>query len=309
MQRFLALVSASLLAIGLSACAGDSSEASPPSESVPQTTSTAETQPNTTTGGEVVAQPFENLDYGNFSRPTDVDNDWLPLRPGTEWVLEGSTFEGGRRIRHRVVSTVTDLTKVIDGVRAVVLWERDYAADELVETELAFFGQDDDGNVWHFGQYPEEYEDGEFVAAPAWIAGVENARAGIAMKAAPQLGAPSYSQGWGPAVNWTDRAQVYRTGKRTCVPVDCYEDVLVMEEFSREEPDAFQLKYYAPGVGNVRVGWRGDDPSKEILKLTEFGQLGSEALAEVRASVLRLERRAYSISEDVYGRTPPMKNA
>jgi hypothetical protein len=292
-------------------CGGDSSPEATP-ETAPGTTSATEPQPGattapqeTTTVGGSSEKPFEDFDYDNFDRPTNIDNDWFPLQPGRQLVLEGSTFEGGRRVAHRVVLTVTDLTKVIDGIRVVVAWERDYAADELVETELAFFAQDNDGNVWHFGQYPEEYENGEFVEAPAWIAGVENARAGIAMKADPQEGAPSYSQGWGPAVNWTDRAQVYRTDERTCVPVDCYEGVLVMEEFSREEPDAFQLKYYAPGVGNVRVGWRGDDPSKEVLKLTKLVQLGPEALAQVRSEALALEQRAYEISKDVYGRTPP----
>lgn len=316
MRRFrvVSAVLASLLIVLASACGGDSQEATPPDETAAETTTVSETQPGattateeTTTAAESSAKPYEDFDYDNFDRPTNIDNDWLPLRPGTQWVLEGSTFEGGRRVQHRVVSTVTDLTKVIDGIRAVVAWERDYAADQLVETELAFFAQDNDGNVWHFGQYPEEYENGEFVEAPAWIAGIENARAGIAMKADPQLGAPSYSQGWGPAVNWTDRAQVYRTDQRSCVPVDCYEGVLVMEEFSREEPGAFQLKYYARGVGNVRVGWRGDDPSKEVLKLTKLVQLGPEALAQVRTEALKLERRGYEISMDVYGRTQPAR--
>ena len=204
-----------------------------------------------------------------------------------------------------MVFTVTDLTKVIDGVRTAVVWDRDYSAGELVETELALFAQDDDGNVWHLGQYPEEYEKGEFLDAPAWIAGFQNARPGISMKAKPELGAPSYSQGWGPAVNWTDRAQVSRTDVKTCVPVDCYEDVLVMAEFSEEEPGAFQLKYYASGVGNVRVGWKGDDPSRETLKLVRLLQLSPEALADVRAAALKLEKRAYALSKDVYAHTSP----
>jgi hypothetical protein len=309
----------SLLLLLASACSGDSSpEATPPAATAQETTTAGETQPGattgtgpapTTTGGEVSRKPYEKFDYDNFDRSTLIDNDWFPLRPGAQLIQKGSTFEGGRRVRHRVVLTVTDLTKVVDGIRVVVAWERDYAADELVETELAFFAQDNDGNVWHLGQYPEEYENGEFVEAPAWVAGVENARAGIAMKAHPERGASSYSQGWGPAVNWRDRARVYRMGQRTCVPVDCYEDVLVTEEFTREEPGAFQLKYYARGVGNIRVGWRGDDPSKEELELVKVAQLGPEALAEVRAAALKLERRAYEISAEVYGRTSPAKRS
>ena len=102
------------------------------------------------------------------------------------------------------------------------------------------------------------------------------------MKAQPELNAPSYAQGWGPAVNWTDRGRVVGLGEQTCVPVDCYEDVLITEEFSQSEPDAFQVKYYAPGVGNVRVGWRGDDASHEELELVELEQMSPEEMAEIR---------------------------
>ena len=120
------------------------------------------------------------------------------MQPGTQFVSEGSTEEGGESIPHRTVFTVTDLTKVIGGVRTVVVWDRDYSKEQLEEAELALFAQDNDGNIWHFGQYPEEYEDGKVVKAPAWIAGIQDARAGISIKADPQLGRPATARGGGP---------------------------------------------------------------------------------------------------------------
>jgi hypothetical protein len=48
----------------------------------------------------------------------------------------------------------------------VAVWDRDFQDGELVEEELSFFAQDDGGTVWNFGEYAEEYEDGEFVGAP-----------------------------------------------------------------------------------------------------------------------------------------------
>jgi hypothetical protein len=219
---------------------------------------------------------------------------------------EGRALEGKDLVRRRVVFTVTDLTKEVDGVRVVVAWDLDYNNDRLEEAELAFFAQDLDGNVWHLGQYPEVYEDGKIVKAPAWIAGLEGARAGIAMKADPELNTPSYAQGWGPQVGWNDRAEAYRMGEQTCVPVGCYSDVLVTREFSRTEPGAFQLKYYAAEVGNVRVGWGGaNEDEHEVLVLTDIVHLTPEALAEVRQKVLEQERRAYDISPEVYGLTTP----
>jgi hypothetical protein len=264
--------------------------------------------PAATSGGAPTHRPISATDFdpANFADSPTVDNRWFPLEPGTQLVWEGRALDGKDLIRRRVVFTVTDLTKEVDGVRVVVGWDLDYNDDRLQEAELAFFAQDLDGNVWHLGQYPEEYEESTIVKTPVWIAGLEGARAGIAMKADPELNTPSYAQGWGPQVGWNDRAEAYRMGEQTCVPVGCYRDVLVTREFSRTEPGAFQLKYYAAGVGNVRVGWGGaNEDEHEVLVLTQVVHLGPEALADVRRKVLEQERRAYDLSPDVYGRTTP----
>jgi hypothetical protein len=95
-------------------------------------------------------------------------------------------------------------------------------------------------------------------------------------------------------------------GQETCVPVACYKDVLVIAETSATEQNAFQLKHYAPGVGNVKVGWRGEgEKTQEILELIELTQLTPEALAEVRTKALELEKSAYEQSKDVYALTAP----
>jgi hypothetical protein len=282
-------------------------EATAASDTVPEATAASEAMPEPTSAGEITEKEFEELDPTNFGDSTNITNEWLPLKPGTEWVYEGATVEDGESIPHRLVVTVTDLTKVIGDVRTLVLWDQDFADGELVEAELAFYAQDNDGNVWYLGEYPEEYENGEFVDAPAWIHGFEDALAGIAMKADPQLGTPSYSQGWGPAVDWTDRGQVDGMGQQTCVPFDCYEDVLVIAESSRGEANAFQLKSYARGVGNVQVGWRGDDPTQETLELVKIVQLGPKGMEKARNEAMALEKHGFEISPDVYGQTPPLE--
>jgi hypothetical protein len=250
---------------------------------------------------------FEDINLKNFDgRSTTIDNEWFPRKPGTRFVYEGTTVEDdGKVIPRRVVTIITDLTKVIDGVRTVVMWERDFKAGEPIETEIAFVAQDNDGNVWRFGEYPEEWEGKKFIRAPAWVHGREDARAGISMEAKPRLGTPSYSQGWGPAVNWTDRGVVDQMGLKTCVRTGCYENVLVIAETSAEEPDAAQLKYYARGVGNIKVGWRGKgEKLKESLELVEVVQLDPKALAEARAKALELDKRAYQFAKKAYARTP-----
>ena len=235
-----------------------------------------------------------------------VDNRWYPLHPGARLVYRGSSLEDGERVAHAVVAVVTDLTKVIDGVSNAVVWERDFLDGELVEAELAMFAQDRYGNVWHMGEYPEEYEDGELDKAPTWIHGIKGASAGVTIPGLPTLGTPDYAQGYAPPpINWVDRGRVHETGSTTCVPEGCYDDVVVIEEFETGVPHAFQDKYYAAGAGVVRVGWRGaKDDSKEVLRLVSMTQLGPEELSVSRARVLQLEARAYRTSA-VYALTLP----
>ncbi len=247
----------------------------------------------------------EDFESAVFDDPTTVDNEWFPLTPGNRLILDGITVEEGETLDHRIEFTVIDLTKEIDGVETVVAWIEDYSDDELVEAELAFYAQDNDGNVWFFGEYPEEYEDGEFVAAPAWIPGAAEARAGIKMYADPALDLPPYFQGWGPAVEWSDFGRVEAIGEETCVELDCFE-VLVIAESSLEEEGIFQLKSYARGVGNVQVDFRGDDETQEQLEVVDFGPISPAELEEYRALALAMEARAYEFSPDVYGTTQPL---
>ena len=95
-------------------------------------------------------------------------------------------------------------------------------------SELAFFAQDNDGNVWHLGQYREIYDDVELVGGRAWLVGhLEGAKAGIMMEANPQPGKPSYYQGFAPApFNWTDRARTVQMRQKVTVPAGSYENVL-----------------------------------------------------------------------------------
>jgi hypothetical protein len=247
---------------------------------------------------------FIEFDANNFSRSTVIDNEWTPMLPGTRWVYEGVALEEGDKIPHRIEFTVTDLTKEIQGVDTVVAWIVDIANGEVAEKEIAFYAQDDDGNVWYFGEHPEEYKNGEFDTAPTWIAGVEEAQPGLKMWADPQVGIPSYFQGWAPTVEWSDFGTIEETQGERCVPTDCYEDVLTIAESSLDEVGIYQLKYYARGVGEIEVGWRGDPLNAEELKLVELAPLSPEELASIRAEALALEAHAYQISGEYFYTSP-----
>ncbi|VAX00548.1 hypothetical protein MNBD_GAMMA22-2979 [hydrothermal vent metagenome] len=246
---------------------------------------------------------LEDFKHSNFDENSiNIDNKWWPLSPGKQLIYDGETVEDGKSIPHKIIFTVTDLTKVINGVNTVVVWDRDFSKGKLEESELAFFAQDKNGNVWHLGQYREIYENEglELLGGRAWLANhLQGAKAGIMMHASPKLSKQSYSQGYAPPpFNWTDRARVIKTGQKTTVKAGSYKDVLVVEEYNEEEPNALQLKYYAKGVGNVRVGWSGDDHSKETLELSKVVYLKNKDLAYVRKEAMKLEERNY-----IYGHT------
>jgi len=296
-HRYRAMAAAAVL-IGAAGCGGSADEPEAAENACPALgPASTSAQPKPTD-----AQHYSPALFG-----TDVAvvNAWYPLQPGTRLFYRGSSVEDGERLHHTVDIIVTDLVKAVDGVPNHVVWERDYTEGELVETELALFATDRHGNVWHMGEYPEEYEEGKFVKAPAWVHGQAGACAGITIPGEPRLGTPDYAQGYAPPpINWVDRGRVYRTGGRTCVPAACYRDVVVVEEFERGVPRAFQDKHYAPGVGVVRIGWRGaNDDTKEMLELVRVTRLTPGQLARARAAALEQEERAYRISQDVWGRT------
>jgi hypothetical protein len=89
------------------------------------------------------------------------------------------------------------------------------------------------------------------------------------------------------------------------VATGCYEDVLLTQEWDEADPAAKQLKYYAPGVGNVRIGWSGQDEEKETMILTRLTRLSPEELAKARAEATKLEQSAYKVLKDLYGKTQP----
>jgi len=229
-----------------------------------------------------------------------IDNPWWPHRPGMQYTYEGQAIDAGETIERRIVSTVTDVTKEIGGVPALLTWERDYDGGVMIEEELSFDAQDTDGNIWHLGEYRETYEDEEFIGGRVWVVGdPEGAQAGFLMPADPKPGDPSFSQGYAPPPwNWDDRGRAREFTDETCVEAGCFSDVLVVEEFEPSVPDAFQLKYYARDVGHLRVGWDGaNEAEQEELELVEAVELSPDELAEVREKVLDMEDRG-----NAYGR-------
>ncbi|MGZ6707834.1 MAG: hypothetical protein ACXVFN_12960 [Solirubrobacteraceae bacterium] len=247
--------------------------------------------------------PFTTFDPANFHNPTRIDNTFLPMTPGTQTTLDGRSNVNGAPLPHRVTFTVTDLTKVVDGVQSVVVWDVDSDTGQVVESELAFFAQDDSGTVWNLGEYPEEYTNGTFSGAPStWIGGLSGAEPGVHMPGQPKVTSTFYLQGSSPDISFLDCARVAKTGQTETVPFGSFQNVLETYEKSPLDPTSgIQTKFHAPGLGIVKVG-AINDPEGETLVLTNLAHLDAQGLADARQSALALDSHGYQVSP-IYAQT------
>jgi len=274
---------------------------------VAQAAPVAADAPTVSAAAKATCDPLIDFGQEGFGHPTSIDNKYLPMVPGTRLTYRGDVSGSGP---HEVVFTVTDLTKVIDGVDTRVIYDVDKNGSEVAEAELAFFAQSDKGTVWNLGEYPEEYDKGKFTGAPSvWISGRDGAKAGIHMLADPTDPANrhrEYRQGVAPKIDFLDCAEVDRTGGHVKVPAGDFGDVLTTHETSPlESKTATQVKQHAPGVGIVRIS-AINDPQAETLRLTEIAHLGQSDLAAVDDQAIALDKHGHKVSS-VYRTTPPVR--
>jgi hypothetical protein len=176
---------------------------------------------------------------------TKIDNPYLPLKPGSRWVYKASL--GGER----TVVRVTNQTKrIANGVTARVVRDTVSLHGEVIEDTFDWYAQDQRGNVWYMGEDTKEYENGKVTTTEgSWEAGVDGARAGIAMPAHPRVGR-QYRQEY-YAGHAEDMARVLSVDDQAEVPAGHYKRVLLTKEWTPLEPDVLEYKLYARGVGVV----------------------------------------------------------
>jgi hypothetical protein len=251
-------------------------------------------------GGDAPPPPPVKADAFGTRTATGA-NRWFPLRPGYQSVRLGAVNRGSRRLPHRRVYTITDVSKVISGVHTVLALDQDFDGGQIGEQALDYLAEDERGNVWYLGSYTEAYEGGRFVNAnDGWLDGVKGGKAGIYMPAEPKVGMAPYAQEHAPGDDPTI-AKVVKSGIRKCVPFKCYSDVLVIEEGGSEN------KYFASGVGGILTEPKSDDGEEETERLVNLTQLTSGGLAELSAEALRLDRHAATTVPDVFGESQPAR--
>ena len=175
-----------------------------------------------------------------------ITNPLLSYTPGVTYVYELVTDEETEIIH----VTPTEDTREIMGVECAVVRDTVWIDGEMVEDTLDYFAQDDEGNVWYFGELSFELEDGNIVALEgSWIAGENGAHPGIVMFDEPLVGT-TYRQEYelGGA---EDVGTILALNETVDVPYGNFAGCLQTLDFSPLEPGAEEYKFYFPGVGLV----------------------------------------------------------
>lgn len=185
------------------------------------------------------------IDPANFTHV--VDNPYFPLVPGTTFTF---VEKEGRATRDNKV-TVTGDTKMVAGVKCVVVHDTVTVDGKLSEDTFDWYAQDKQGAVWYFGEATREFKSGGRVSTGgSWEAGVKGAQPGIVMQANPKPGEP-YRQEYlkGEA---EDMGQVVAVGETVTVPFGTLKDCLQTKDWSMLERGS-EKKWYSKGLGLVRA--------------------------------------------------------
>jgi len=184
------------------------------------------------------------LDPAKFT--TQIDNPYWPMKPGDHWVYR--ELEDGEL--QRVDVTVTDQTKVLDGVTARVVHDEVTRHGSVLEDTRDWYAQDSDGNVWYLGENTKEYENGKLKTTEgSWAYGVDGAQAGVVVPADPKQGLKYREEYY--AGKAEDAAEVLNTTSQVQVPLGRYRDAMLTRNYSSLEPTVEEMKLYAKGVGPV----------------------------------------------------------
>jgi hypothetical protein len=176
----------------------------------------------------------------------EIDNPYLPFEPGSISVY---VSEGGDETTVGLVR-VTHQTKEILRVDCTIVHDTEWVDGELAERTADWYAQDEDGNVWYFGEFSMAFEDGAFDSLEgSWIAGRNDAEPGIVMEAHPEVG-DTYAQENAPGIA-EDMATVLSLHAEVEIPYGEFENALKTKEFTPLEPDVLESKYYVKGIGNV----------------------------------------------------------
>ena len=192
-------------------------------------------------GPDRFVSQFE-VDKANLA--TTGKNDFFILEPEYQLVLEGPD--------EKVLITVLEKTKVVDGVKPRVVEEREFEDGQLTEVSHNYFAFDKKTKaVYYFGEDVDIYKDGKVVRHEGeWLAGKDLARFGLMMPGLPVIGYSHYQEiAPGSAL---DQAEIVSLTETIKTPAGEFTNCLKVLETSGMDTSERGFKTYARGIGMVQ---------------------------------------------------------
>lgn len=180
-----------------------------------------------------------------FTHSTDITNVYFPLLTGKKYIYEGQTDEGLEHVEEQRITS----TKMVMGIECVIVEYHAFVNGVLIEKTFDWYAQDNDGNVWYFGETVDNYNsDGSLRDhGGSWEAGVDGAQPGIMMPANPQTGMTYREEYYFNVAE--DEAEIVATGQTVTIPYGPFNNCVKTKNWTDLEPDVTEYKYYAPGTG------------------------------------------------------------
>lgn len=204
-----------------------------------------------------------DISAAKFPNSTQVTNPYLPFEAGKTYIFEGNTSDGLERIELKRLATF----KTVAGIVCIVVNDKAWLNDVLIEDTDDWFAQDIDGNVWYFGEAVKNYDaNGVFKDnAGSWEAGVDGAQPGIVMLAHPTVGTGYRQEYYFNEAE--DEAEILEIGLTVTVPYGNYNDCIKTHDFTVLEASHNEQKFYAPGIGVIK---ELDVETNEIVELIDI---------------------------------------
>lgn len=214
-------------------------------------------------GGGGPVQPEFRL--ANFHAPLVIDNVYSAMQPGTRSVFY-ELEDGECKVNDVVVThdAKRDFHGSYAGLSARAVRDRVWADPHcngqraaLLEDTTDWYGQDNGGNVWYFGEDTIEYlfdDAGHPIGSSregSWVAGSSGARAGIVMFNRPLAGT-FYRQEYSAGVA-EDAARIELTGIRVATGLGRFHECIKTRETTALSPGDVEYKLYCKNIGLVRV--------------------------------------------------------
>lgn len=219
-----------------------------------------------------VFEPQVQEVYNPVINPDDfvstINNPFFTLIPGTTFVYESETEDGLERIE----TTVAEDKREVMGIDTTIVWDREWLDGVLVEDTRDWYAQDKEGNVWYFGEYSQQFEDGKLLGTfGSWEAGIDGAMPGIIMRGSPEVG-DVYRQEYYEGIA-EDMGEVIEIQAKIQTDFAYFSNCVKTKDWTPLESDSVEFKYYCLKVNNLVMEEKVSDGETVIIV-----DVGSEEL-------------------------------